>query len=144
MKKAVAILAVFVVAKLMADGLSVPPLTEPFEVRVTLSKPSEQFRGANIAKPIHQVFPEFPIEMREAKIEGVVEVSFVVEANGLLTAPTILSPSNKVFEDSVLNALKMWRFKPAQEKGKSVAMKLVYVIRFSLPQEEIPRRLSTK
>jgi len=117
-----------------ADSFEIPRLSLPFSVRIMLKKPSSQFRGPNMAFPTKQTMPEFPLRMRGVAIDEVV-VSLTVEADGSVTKIKILKHSEPEFDQAVLEAVKTWRFTPAKEGGKAVAMTLEYGVRFDIPDE---------
>lgn len=100
-----------------------------------LKKPSSQFRGPNMALPTKQMMPEFPLRMREVKVVDEVVVSLTVEADGSVTKIKILKHSQPDLDHAVLEAVKTWRFTPAKEGGKAVAMTLEYGVRFDIPDE---------
>jgi periplasmic protein TonB len=99
-----------------------------------LKNPSPQFRGPNMALPTKQTTPEFPLRMRGVAIDEVV-VSLTIEADGSVTKIKILKQSQPEFDQAVLEAVKAWRFTPAKEGGKAVAMTLEYGVRFDIPSE---------
>ena len=111
-----------------------PRLSQPFSVRVTLKTPSSQFRGPNMALPTKQMTPEFPLRLRGVAVDEVL-VSLTVEADGSVTKIKILKHSLPEFDEAVLDAVKTWRFTPAKEEGKAVAMTLEYGVRFDIPEE---------
>jgi periplasmic protein TonB len=115
-----------------ADTYSVPSQTATFSVSVALTKPQTP---RIVPIPIKQPLPEYPVAMRESKVQGDVLVSITVGADGVLTNIKILKASLKEFSEPVLEAIKQWRFSPAKEDGKSVAMTLEYRITFALPDE---------
>ncbi len=127
-------LIVGLAAKCIADTFEIPRLSQPFSVRVMLKKPSSQFRGGNMALPTKQTTPEFPLRMRGVAIDEVI-VSLTVEADGSVTKIKILKHSHPEFDRAVLEAVKTWRFTPATEGGKAVAMILEYGVRFDIPDE---------
>lgn len=87
-----------------------------------------------MALPIKQTTPEFPLSLRGIVIAEVV-VSLTVEADGSVTKIKILKHSEPDFDRSVLEAVNTWRFTPAKENGKAIAMTLEYGIRFDVPSE---------
>ena len=88
-----------------------------------------------MALPTKQTTPEFPLRMRDVKVIDEVVVSLTVEADGSVTKIKILKHSQPEFDQSVLEAVKTWRFTPAKERGKAVAMTLEYGVRFDIPDE---------
>ncbi|GHE21912.1 energy transducer TonB [Halomonas urumqiensis] len=68
------------------------------------------------AAPTSQVPPEYPSRAQRRGLEGVVELEFLIEADGRVDASSIrvisARPSN-VFEDAARQAVARWRFEPA-------------------------------
>ena len=87
-----------------------------------------------MALPTKQTMPEFPLRMRGIAIDEVV-VSLTVDADARVTKIKILKHSQPEFDQAVLEAVKTWRFTPAKEGGKAVAMTLEYGVRFDIPHE---------
>lgn len=72
-------------------------------------------------RPIAAVSPQYPPELRRARVSGSVSVKFVVTADGLTQQITIESTTHEEFAESVRRALRNWRFEPGQKDGKPVA-----------------------
>ncbi|MFN3533249.1 MAG: energy transducer TonB [Candidatus Brocadia sp.] len=81
-------------------------------------------------RAVFQAVPVFPSEMRGKKLEGVVTVLFVVDANGKVAQPRIEKSSHPAFEKPALAAVKQWKFEPAIKGGKRVPCKMRVPIRF--------------
>lgn len=72
-------------------------------------------------RPVYQVQPKIPANLRNAA--GRVEVEFVVDAQGRVSSPRIVSSFNPLLNEPVIAAIKQWRFEPGQRGGKRVATK---------------------
>jgi len=77
-----------------------------------------------------QANPVYPPEMRHRKVEGVVTILFVCDANGKVVNPIVEKSSHPAFEKPALDAVKQWRFEPGIKAGKRVACKMRVPIRF--------------
>lgn len=86
------------------------------------------------ARPIYQPSPTYPFEMNQRKQVGSVSVVFIVDESGRVVDPRIEQASDPAFERPALEAVKQWKFEPAQRGGKKVRTKLRYPIRFD-PQK---------
>lgn len=76
--------------------------------------------------------PEYPSLALRLGIRGKVDVELVVDENGNVESVTILSSTNKMFENSVVTALKRWRFTPPVDcSGQKVAVYYRKSIAFS-------------
>lgn len=61
--------------------------------------------------------PEYPWMARLRRIEGQVLVHFFVNANGEVSDIKIIRSTNPVFDESVLKAMKSWKFIPPVDAG---------------------------
>jgi len=83
--------------------------------------------------PIFQIPPVYPISARIRGIEGWVVVRFVVDEKGRVTHVKIVKSYPKgTFDDSVINCVLKWRFKPATVEGTKVKTLVETTIRFKL------------
>jgi len=79
---------------------------------------------------IYQAAATFPSSMRGKKIEGVVSVLFVVDANGKVENPRVDKSNGAAFEKPALDAVKNWKFEPAIKAGQRVSCKMRVSVRF--------------
>ena len=87
-------------------------------------------RGPQILK---QQKPAYPLLARRRNLTGKVTVKFLVDRHGKVHKPKILEAHPKgVFEQSVLDSITKWRFKPGVYKGREVATWVVVPIQFRL------------
>ena len=86
-----------------------------------------------IPQPLHRVEPLYPQRARKQGICGKVVLRFLVEADGHVSRPSILE-ANPVgyFEQSALDAIRHWRFKPGVFRGRAVATWVVLPVQFQL------------
>jgi periplasmic protein TonB len=80
--------------------------------------------GGGISEPIviTEVEPEFSEEARRAKYPGDVIVSLIVDANGMPQNVHVLHGVGMGLDEKAVEAVKQYRFKPARENGKPVAV----------------------
>ena len=81
-------------------------------------------------RAIFQTPPNYPAEMRGKKVEGVVTVIFVVDADGKVAGPHVEKSTDPVFDGPALSAVGRWKFEPAIRAGQRVACKMRVPIRF--------------
>jgi protein TonB len=84
--------------------------------------------------PVRTVPPEYPYELRRDGIAGVVTLSCVIDEQGNVTQLAIEKTTNPGFNNSALDALKRWKFKPARIDGNPVAKRVVIPLRFNLEE----------
>lgn len=79
---------------------------------------------------ISQIPPTYPAELRKAKIEGLVTISFVLTEEGRVEEPRVENSSRTEFEKPALDAIRKWRFRPGMKEGKPVRSFIKIPIRF--------------
>lgn len=75
--------------------------------------------------------PEYPESLREAGVQGTVIARFVVRANGSVGEVRILRGPEEL-RDTVREALRRWRFRPATVNGHAIAVYRTMPFRFVL------------
>ena len=71
---------------------------------------------------IKKVEPSYPDIARLARIEGKVILQAVINKEGNVNEVTVLRSSNPMFNDSAIDAVKQWKYKPAFQNGRPVAI----------------------
>ncbi len=71
--------------------------------------------------------PTYPYEMRRARINGEVVIGLIVDAEGNVINPYIISSTNPAFEAEALRAILRWKFRPGKKGGVSVSTRNVQV-----------------
>lgn len=84
-------------------------------------------------RPTSRVQPDYPARARASAITGFVTLSLRVGADGAVQDVRVLEaqPSG-VFEAAAIDAIKQWRFEPAQYQGAPVAVRVRQTLRFEL------------
>jgi protein TonB len=82
-------------------------------------------KGTDIPVPIAVVSPD----VSAYDIGQTVQVEFVVDTTGRTSGIAIKSSSDRDFAEAVVDAVKQWRFTPAQKNGAPVATKVVLPVR---------------
>jgi len=72
----------------------------------------------------------YPDAARRARLQGVVELSFLIDENGNVSEPQVLESGGQVFDDAVLETVRGWRYEPATKHGVRVKMRWVQRFRF--------------
>jgi TonB family protein len=94
---------------------------------------------SNIVVPATQltmtksVQPTYPMRALAGKIEGWVELSFMVTEKGMVKEVTVQSSSNPVFDEAATKAVSQWRYQPVLVDGKPVPVHSSVRIRFQEP-----------
>lgn len=89
-------------------------------------------------KPVPRALtqPVYPPELHAAGIEGEVELSFIVEVDGSVSNPVVVSSNNEGFNASAIAAVSSWRFFPGRLRdGKPVRVRMAAPIRFTITED---------
>ena len=82
---------------------------------------------------LSQTKPTYPQKALRNKEEGWVKVAFTITEQGTVTNPKVVAAKpRRVFDRSVIQALRKWRFKPKTVGGKPVLTKVTQLIEFKL------------
>ncbi len=80
--------------------------------------------------PVRTVAPDYPRELRNQGISGVVMVKVTIDEQGNVTATAVSKSSNEGFNNFAMDAVKKWKFKPAQQDGNPVGITVTIPIKF--------------
>ena len=86
--------------------------------------------GVTAPRVIHRVRPERRQSGR-FRLSGKVVVSLVVSSAGLPTKVKILEGMDAAVDESVVVAVKQWRFAPGKKDGKPVAVRVTEDVSFT-------------
>ncbi len=81
---------------------------------------------------IRQAPLEYPKAARQARIEGVVEVLFLVNRDGHVQDIEFVKLPHRMFEKPIRKTIMTWRFKPAMLQGVPVAVRVRQKVDFNL------------
>ncbi len=81
------------------------------------------------AKLLKSVPPEYPQLARNQRISGNVQIDALVDAEGNVSSMKILS-GPPLLHQAALNALKQWKYQPAELDGKPTSMHLTVTLQF--------------
>jgi protein TonB len=94
------------------------------------------FEASELDQPPRAVVrtpPEYPYRARQRRIEGSVQVRFLVNVDGTTSQVTIVdSQPPGVFDQAAVDAVSRWRFEPGRLAGEPVAAWVVAPITFDL------------
>ena len=101
---------------------------------------SGEFDAASVDKIpqiLKKIDPAYPDRARSLGICGKVVVRFLVEPDGRVSKPSIVEAHPKgYFEQSTLEAVRHWQFKPGCFKGKDVATWVILPVQFRLTGQD--------
>lgn len=90
--------------------------------------------GVTTPSVVKQVKPDYTTEARDQRIEGTVVLSCVVRPDGHVTDVAVVESLDSVFglDNSAVDAMRQWEFKPGTKNGKAVAVKVDVKMTFAL------------
>lgn len=103
-----------------------------FVIYEAADRSPEYYKGEDALKEFILNELEYPNLARMQNIEGVVNLSFVVETNGFVSNIKATKPVDGGCTDEAIRIMGMTRWKPAEKGGKYVRYKTTYPITFSL------------
>lgn len=90
----------------------------------------------NMPKSLKSVRPVYPEYAKNMRIEGFVQVRFVLNDKGKVVNPTVVKAEPvDIFENAALTAVNQWKFKPATKDGKDVHVAMVVKLNFKLDEQ---------
>ena len=100
-------------------------------------KTSEQVHdrlGKDITPPMSTYQPEleYADKARKKKIQGTVMVSIVITPESTVRDAKVVTSLDKYLDQKALEAVSKWKFQPATQDGKPVALRTVVEINFHL------------
>jgi TonB family protein len=94
----------------------------------------ETIPGKNVQPPrwLRRVPPVYPLALRRSGLRGNVTVEFVVNIEGRVQDPVIVSSLNPAFNEPAIEAVRKWTFEPGRSDGVPMNTKLRQSIEFAL------------
>lgn len=83
-----------------------------------------------IPQAVAQPAPQFPPNLRNDITEGRVVVGFIVDADGTVRDPRVISSTANEFERPAINGVLRWKFRPGMKGGKKVATRMEVPLKF--------------
>ncbi len=88
--------------------------------------------GVSAPVPIYKPEPPYTGEARAAKLEGTNVSSVVIDDSGKVADIQVVRSLDKGLDESAMQTLRTWRFKPAMKEGKPVPVRVVVEVSFRL------------
>ena len=98
------------------------------------SAPDAMEIGANVTPPVrvHSPQPRYTETARQARVQGIVILKGIVDADGRVTHLKILKGLPSGLAESALETVGEWQYKPALYQGKPVAVHFTFTVNFQL------------
>ncbi len=83
--------------------------------------------------PLVRIPPRYPMRASRRRIEGWVKVEFTITETGTVkNAIVVESQPGDIFNNSALDALRKWKFKPKVIDGETFEQRAVQILQFKL------------
>ncbi len=73
--------------------------------------------------------PEYPSALKG--VNGMVALVVIIDEKGSVVNATVTKSSDPAFENPSIDAIKRWKFKPAEKDGQAVKAKVTIPVRFN-------------
>lgn len=82
--------------------------------------------------PLVRIAPVYPPELKRNRVQGTVNVVFIVDELGNVKRPSIESSSNREFNENALKAVRQWKFEPGEKDNRKVKTRVRLPLSFTL------------
>ncbi|HLK33357.1 MAG TPA: TonB family protein [Terriglobales bacterium] len=106
-------------------------LPQPGDSNLSDSHPAVVMRGTHGQELVQRVAPVYPAAARLSRVEGPVVLEASIGAHGFLRHIRVVS-GNALLADSVLDAVRGWRYQPRMVGGRPVETPTRIVVNFQL------------
>jgi TonB family protein len=113
--------------RMQVDAASAPAGSNAAQSSAPLAVPASEMEKLKLTGPP----PTYPIEAKKAGIQGIVKLSAVIGKDGAVENLQIVS-GPKELQQSSLDAVRQWTYKPYQVNGDPVEIKTTINITFAL------------
>ena len=96
----------------------------------TFSRFERVTQGIKPPKATHAPDPKFPDLPADAEPRGTVVMLVGVNAKGHVAVVRVLRSDEKAFEQSAVDTVKKWKFKPAERNGQPVPVQVTVEMKF--------------
>lgn len=89
------------------------------------------FSAESNPKPVKTISPKMPTALKRERLKGMVTVKVILDESGDVIFMEVNKSSDNRLNKPTLEALRDWKFKPAQNGGKNIKFCLVVPMKFS-------------
>ena len=89
--------------------------------------------GITAARALEVPAPEYPDKARRRRIQGTVVVALAINKKGEIDRVKVVQPLDPALDEAAVDALKHWRFAPAEKDGEAVPFQVLVEVRFRVP-----------
>jgi TonB family protein len=88
--------------------------------------------GVSAPQVVHAVQPEFTPEARQANYEGSISIQLIVDSQGNPQDIRVTRHLGMGLDQKAIEAVRQYRFRPAQYQGHPVAVQMIIEVAFHL------------
>jgi TonB family protein len=119
---------------LLAFGLVFPGLrSEETKKETEVIRVQDLPKNSKKPKPIKFAAPNYPHAMSRAGVTGSVVIEFIIDKTGNVQNAHVVRSNNPWFERPALDAIRQWKYTPAEVDGRPVPSRANQIIEFNLP-----------
>ena len=104
--------------------VAVPKMATPSRIRVS--------QGVTAGMKIHDVSPQYPQMAKIARVQGPVVLAAVIGKDGAIQNLRVVSTVSPLLNQSALDAVKQWRYRPYILNGEPVEVDTTITVNFTL------------
>ena len=82
-------------------------------------------------KPIYQVFPVYPYELRSKGVQGEVKLQLLIDKKGVVKSVSVVKSLHPYLDYAAARAFRQWKFMPIKMKKGSTALASIFAFDFS-------------
>ena len=115
----------------VAAGLGLAWFIGPAQAQIN---PPQVYKATAVTAP-HVKYapdPEYPVEARQAGVQGTVVLGLIVDTDGIPRNIRVLRSLGYGLDERAVDTVRKWRFNPAKKDGKPVAVEIDVQVNFRL------------
>jgi len=114
------------------------PVSDPLPLQATESTPTARISpGVISGQRLNFVAPAYPDDAKAARIQGAVVLHAIIGKDGTIKELAVIS-GPKELQDSAMNAVKQWTYKPYLLNGEPTAVDTNITVNYALNPSETP------
>ncbi len=116
-----------------SDEASISAVEHDMTAAVDNNRRAAEVVNAGTLVLAHYAPPTFPVGALDRRLSGWVDLQFVVKSDGLVSDVIIMGAEPVgVFEQAAVDAVRKWRYKPAQRDGHAIDQRARLRMKFAL------------
>lgn len=112
----------------LSKDTPVPTTMHPLAIPVG-TKPGPNVRPSKL---IHQVAPNYPPDLKLARVEGTAVVEASIDADGNVREPYLSTSTGTQLDDAAIDAIRQWKYEPLRIDGVPYTVETTITVVFRL------------